>query len=118
MLLGGGATDRIMKPKSKTERRTKISAPAPAACQTTRVSTARFGYPVIAMAASAGGLKALSVILGGLPADFPAMVVSPFLNLREISRLKIPEIQMATAKFFFSIMPNVGFFKSLTQKVY
>src|ERR1700690_4235818 len=27
---------------------------------------------VIAMAASAGGLKALSVILGGLPADFPA----------------------------------------------
>jgi two-component system CheB/CheR fusion protein len=29
-------------------------------------------FPVIAMAASAGGLKALSVILGGLPADFPA----------------------------------------------
>ncbi len=30
--------------------------------------------PVIAMAASVGGLKALSVILGGLPADFPAAI--------------------------------------------
>ena len=29
---------------------------------------------VIAMAASAGGLKALSEILGGLPADFPAAI--------------------------------------------
>jgi two-component system chemotaxis response regulator CheB len=29
---------------------------------------------VIAMAASTGGLKALSVILGGLPADFPAAI--------------------------------------------
>ena len=29
---------------------------------------------VIAMAASAGGLHALSVILGGLPADFPAAI--------------------------------------------
>ena len=29
---------------------------------------------VIAMAASAGGLKALSVILGGLPANFPAAI--------------------------------------------
>lgn len=32
------------------------------------------GFPVIAMAASVGGLKALSVILGGLPADFPAAI--------------------------------------------
>jgi len=32
------------------------------------------GFPVIAMAASAGGLKALSVVLGGLPADFPAAI--------------------------------------------
>ena len=31
-------------------------------------------FAVIAMAASAGGLKALSVILGGLPADFPAAI--------------------------------------------
>ena len=29
---------------------------------------------VIAVAASAGGLKALSVILGGLPKDFPAAI--------------------------------------------
>ena len=32
-------------------------------------------FPVVAMAASAGGLKALSVVLGGLPADFPGAVV-------------------------------------------
>jgi two-component system, chemotaxis family, protein-glutamate methylesterase/glutaminase len=31
-------------------------------------------FPVIAMAASVGGLKALSIILGGLPADFPAVI--------------------------------------------
>jgi two-component system chemotaxis response regulator CheB len=31
-------------------------------------------FPVIAMAASAGGLHALSVILSGLPADFPAAI--------------------------------------------
>jgi len=31
-------------------------------------------FPVIAIAASAGGLKALSVVLGGLPADFPAAI--------------------------------------------
>jgi len=31
-------------------------------------------FPVIAMAASVGGLKALSIILGGLPADFPAPI--------------------------------------------
>ena len=35
---------------------------------------ARNSFPVIAMAASAGGLKALSAILGGLPADFPAAI--------------------------------------------
>ena len=37
----------------------------------TRVSCS---FPVIAMAASVGGLKALSVILGALPADFPAAI--------------------------------------------
>lgn len=31
-------------------------------------------FPVIVMAASVGGLKALSVILGGLPAHFPAAI--------------------------------------------
>ena len=36
--------------------------------------TASCSFPVIAMAASVGGLKALSVILGGLPADFPAAI--------------------------------------------
>jgi two-component system chemotaxis response regulator CheB len=34
----------------------------------------RHSFPVIAMAASVGGLKALSIILGGLPADFPAAI--------------------------------------------
>ena len=34
----------------------------------------RHSFPVIAMAASAGGLKALSIILNGLPADFPAAI--------------------------------------------
>ena len=37
-------------------------------------SSASRSFPVIAMAASAGGLKALSVILAGLPADFPAAI--------------------------------------------
>jgi two-component system chemotaxis response regulator CheB len=36
--------------------------------------TAVWSFPVIAMAASVGGLKALSVILGGLPANFPAAI--------------------------------------------
>jgi two-component system chemotaxis response regulator CheB len=35
---------------------------------------ARRAFPVIAMAASVGGLNALSVILGGLPASFPAAI--------------------------------------------
>jgi two-component system chemotaxis response regulator CheB len=38
------------------------------------VAAVRHSFPVIAMAASAGGLKALSVILGDLPADFPAAI--------------------------------------------
>jgi len=38
------------------------------------VSVAISSFPVIAMAASVGGLDALSVILGGLPADFPAAI--------------------------------------------
>lgn len=32
------------------------------------------GFPVVAMAASVGGLEALSVILGGLPAGFPGAI--------------------------------------------
>jgi two-component system chemotaxis response regulator CheB len=38
------------------------------------VTPVRHSFPVIAMAASVGGLKALSIILGGLPADFPAAI--------------------------------------------
>ena len=38
------------------------------------VASVRQSFPVIAMAASAGGLKALSIILDGLPADFPAAI--------------------------------------------
>ena len=38
------------------------------------VSPAGHSLFVIAMAASAGGLKALSVVLSGLPADFPAAI--------------------------------------------
>lgn len=62
----------IMKMKSKhnhsrkkTEHATRETIPA--------WSSAR-PFPVIAMAASVGGLKALSVILGDLPADFPAAI--------------------------------------------
>lgn len=61
---------------------------------------------VIAMAASAGGLQALSVILGGLPAGFPAAIaivmhLSPAYPslLAEIlssrSRLKVKQAQTA-----------------------
>jgi two-component system chemotaxis response regulator CheB len=42
--------------------------------ETTPAAPATRSFPVIAMAASEGGLKALSVILGGLPADFPAAI--------------------------------------------
>ena len=38
------------------------------------VASVTHSFSVIAMAASAGGLKALSIILEGLPADFPAAI--------------------------------------------
>jgi two-component system, chemotaxis family, protein-glutamate methylesterase/glutaminase len=38
------------------------------------VTPASHSFSVIAMAASVGGLKALSIILGGLPANFPASI--------------------------------------------
>jgi two-component system chemotaxis response regulator CheB len=53
----------IKKLKSKPSRQSKKLA---------NVAPARF--PVIAMAASVGGLEALSVILAALPADFPAAI--------------------------------------------
>ena len=40
----------------------------------TASSRANRSFPVIAMAASVGGMEALSVILGGLPANFPAAI--------------------------------------------
>ena len=48
--------------------------PAKVARPKTSVSATSHSFPVVAMAASVGGLDALSVILGGLPADFPAAV--------------------------------------------
>jgi two-component system chemotaxis response regulator CheB len=61
-----------MKTKSTPAARPKKSARAARA--TAPGLSARGSFPVIASAASAGGLKALSVILGALPADFPAAI--------------------------------------------
>lgn len=61
-----------MKTRPKPERRQRT--PAPAARETSPVSSTNGSFPVIAMAASVGGLRALSVILGGLPAEFPAAI--------------------------------------------
>ena len=61
-----------MKSKSKPKR---PLASAPKAARSTSLAAPACGsFPVIAMAASVGGLKALSVILSGLPADFPAAI--------------------------------------------
>jgi two-component system, chemotaxis family, protein-glutamate methylesterase/glutaminase len=62
----------VAKTESKSEYDQK--EPADVVCETTRDLPASGSFPVIAMAASVGGLKALSVILGGLPADFPAAI--------------------------------------------
>src|ERR1035437_5739456 len=62
----------VMNTKSKPERRQE--EPANAAGEAPPVSPASRSFPVIAIAASAGGLKALSVILGGLPENFPAAI--------------------------------------------
>jgi two-component system chemotaxis response regulator CheB len=67
-----GVVSRLMKTKSKPERRRKKLARAPRGTAAARPASGSF--PVIAMAASVGGLKALSVILGGFPADFPAAI--------------------------------------------
>lgn len=64
--------NRNMKTKSRPKRRLK--KPAHAARETIPVAPASRSFPVIAMAASVGGLKALSVILSGLPANFPAAI--------------------------------------------
>ena len=67
-----GVVNRGRNTKSKPERRQK--RPASAAREPIPISPAKDSFPVIAMAASVGGLKALSVILGSLPADFPAAI--------------------------------------------
>ncbi len=59
-----------MKSAPSNHRPIKAAAKRPARAAKPAESFLR----VIAMAASAGGLQALSVILGGLPADFPAAI--------------------------------------------
>ena len=61
-----------MKEKSISVRR--LTKPAQSARLESPVAPVCHTFPVIAMAASVGGLKALSLILGGLPADFPAAI--------------------------------------------
>jgi len=51
-----------------------VSRLAKVALPKTNGPLAGHSFPVVAMAASVGGLHALSVILGGLPADFPAAI--------------------------------------------
>jgi two-component system, chemotaxis family, protein-glutamate methylesterase/glutaminase len=62
----------IMKTKSKPNRLQKKAIHV--AREIIPASPTDHSFPVITMAASVGGLKALSVILGGLPADFPAAI--------------------------------------------
>lgn len=61
-----------MKKSTKPKRGHK--KPGKAASKTTPTPMVAVAFPVIAMATSVGGLKALSVILADLPADFPAAI--------------------------------------------
>lgn len=61
-----------LKTKRISQRRPESDAGAP--CPTSSAAPADDLFPVIAMAASAGGLQALSVILSSLPANFPAAI--------------------------------------------
>jgi len=78
-----------MKIVSSTQRRT--NQPLKAVRERTPPSCADSSFPVIAMAASAGGLKALSVILGGLPADFPA-AIAIVMHLSPVHKSILAEI--------------------------
>ena len=60
--------------KEKSTSTYRLKKPTQVARPEFPISPASRAFPVIAMAASVGGLKALSVILGGLPADFPAAI--------------------------------------------
>jgi two-component system chemotaxis response regulator CheB len=61
-----------MKGKSVSARR--LTKPAQGMSLEFPVASVSHSFPVIAMAASVGGLKALSIILGGLPANFSAAI--------------------------------------------
>jgi two-component system chemotaxis response regulator CheB len=61
-----------MKTKSKPAHRTEKASAV--AFESTAASPASRSFPVIAMAASVGGLNALSIILSALPVDFPAAI--------------------------------------------
>lgn len=61
-----------MMTRSHPER--KRHRPATVKRGTTPSPAGHDSFPIIAMAASVGGLKALSVILGSLPANFPAAI--------------------------------------------
>src|SRR5476651_1818849 len=61
-----------MKEKSMSARRLK--KPVQVLRPEFPLTPASRAFSVIAMAASVGGLNALSVILGGLPANFPAAI--------------------------------------------
>jgi two-component system, chemotaxis family, protein-glutamate methylesterase/glutaminase len=78
-----------MKKKAAPAHRRK--EPAPIAPPAHPVFPASAGFPVIAMAASVGGLKALSVILGGLPADFPA-AIAIVMHIAPDHKSLLPEI--------------------------
>jgi two-component system, chemotaxis family, protein-glutamate methylesterase/glutaminase len=60
--------------KEKSTLTYRLKKPARVVRPEFSISPASRAFPVIAMAASVGGLNALSVILGGLPANFPAAI--------------------------------------------
>ena len=60
--------------KEKSTLTYRLKKPVRVARPEFPISPANRAFPVIAMAASVGGLNALSVILRGLPADFPAAI--------------------------------------------
>jgi two-component system, chemotaxis family, protein-glutamate methylesterase/glutaminase len=59
---------KILSPEQRPQKSTKSVA------YKTSLPQATGSFPVIAMATSVGGLNALSVILGNLPANFPAAI--------------------------------------------
>jgi len=79
VLAAGNKPDRQRSPRLKKKAElgnlsTPLKTPRNAVRAKLIRAPAKGPFPVIAMAASAGGLKALSVILGGLPADFPGAI--------------------------------------------